>query len=204
LLRLYVYCIKIMEFMPIVKKITFIVLVSMLFIQCAKENQYLIEKGKVGSLTKETTVLELGAIFKRDSIVSNLTKNDPESGQKLFSLSYDEYEIYSKKGQKLLVISPSKQNDSLSKIKNIQIFDRNYKTDKGVSLQSTFKEINENYIVNKVETTLTSATLFIDELNATIAIDKKELGLNRFSREEVTIDQIPDIAKIKYFTIWFN
>ena len=84
------------------------------------------------------------------------------------------------------------------------ICDKNFHTDKGISLKSTFKDINENYMVNKVETTLTSATLFIDELNATIAIDKKELGLNSFSREEIRLEQIPDIAKIKFFTIWFN
>ena len=90
------------------------------------------------------------------------------------------------------------------KIKSIQIFDPNFITEKGISLRSTFNDINKNYTINKVETTLTSATLFIDELNATISIDKKELGLNAFSREEVSIDQIPDIAKIKYFTIWFN
>jgi len=190
--------------MSILKKIILIVLVSFLFIQCSKENQYLIEKGKVGYLTKSTTVVELNTLFKNDSIVSNLLENNPYNEDKLFSLGDDEYEIFSVKGTKLLEISLTKQNDSLSKIKSIQIFDRNYKTEKGLSLQSTFRDINENYMVNKVETTLTSATLFIDELNATIAIDKKDLGLNSFSREEVTIDQIPDIAKIKYFTIWFN
>ena len=190
--------------MSIIKKIVYLVLVSFLFVQCSKENQYIIEKGKVGYLTKETTVLELSSIFKKDSIVSNLALNDTENKDKLFSLDNDEYVIFSKKNKKLLEIAPTNQNDSLSKIKSIQIFDRNYKTDKGISLQSTFKDINEHYMVNKVETTLTSATLFIDELNATISIDKKELGLNSFSREEVTIDQIPDIAKIKYFTIWFN
>lgn len=190
--------------MLIIKKYIYIVLVSFLFIQCAKENQYLVGKGKVGYLTNETTVLELSSIFKKDSIVSHLSSDNPDNENKLFSVDDDEYNIYSVKGEKLLEIAPTKQNDSSSKIKSIQIFDRNYKTDKGISLQSTFKEINENYIVDKVETTLTSATLFIDELNATIAIDKKDLGINIFSREEITIDQIPDIAKIKYFTIWFN
>ena len=58
--------------------------------------------------------------------------------------------------------------------------------------------------MNKVETTLTSAMLYIDELNATIAIDKEDLGINKFSREEIQINQIPDLAKVKYFTIWFN
>ena len=193
-----------MLFMSIIKKIVYLVLVSFLFVQCSKENQYLIKKGRVGYLTKETTVLELSSIFKEDSIVSNLSLNNSDNKDKLFSLNNDEYEIFSVKGDKLLEIAPTNKNDSLSKIKSIQIFDRNYKTDKGISLQSTFKDINEHYMINKVETTLTSATLFIDELNATISIDKKELGLNSFSREEVTIDQIPDIAKIKYFIIWFN
>jgi len=190
--------------MSIIKKIVYLVLVSFLFVQCSKENQYLIKKGRVGYLTKETTVLELSSIFKEDSIVSNLSLNNSDNKDKLFSLNNDEYEIFSVKGDKLLEIAPTNKNDSLSKIKSIQIFDRNYKTDKGISLQSTFKDINEHYMINKVETTLTSATLFIDELNATISIDKKELGLNSFSRGEVTIDQIPDIAKIKYFIIWFN
>jgi len=102
------------------------------------------------------------------------------------------------------VISPAIQNDSLSKIRSIQIFDTKFKTESGISLLSTFKDINANYTINNVETTLTSATLFIDELNATISIDKKELGLQSFSREKVTLDQIPDLAKIKYFTIWFD
>lgn len=180
----------------------FVVLISFIFIQCGKENQFLIEKGSVGVLNKETTILDLNTIFKKDSIVSNYPS---ETGNnEIFSLDKEEYVIYSKEGKKLLEIVPTNQNDSLSKIRSIQIFDSNYITEKGISLKSTFKEINENYMVNKVETTLTSATLFIDELNATISIDKKELGLNTFSREEVSIDQIPEIAKIKYFTIWFN
>ena len=180
-----------------------ILLVAVAFIQCAKENQYLIEKGKVGVLTNETTIKELNSIFMKDSIVSNLSLTDTISN-KLFSVTNDEYVVFSKEGKKLLEIEPTQANDSTSKIKSIQIFDNSYKTIKGISLQSTFKDIHETYMVNNVETTLTSAMLFIDELNATIAIDKKELGLNSFSREEVTIDQIPDLAKIKYFTIWFN
>ena len=186
------------------KKIICILFITFLFIQCGKENKYLIEKGKVGYLTKDAAVFELSTIFENDSIVSNLSSESTGNEDLLFLAKSDEYQIFSILGKKLLEISPMKQNDSLSKIKSIQIFDRNYKTDKGISLQSTFKDINENYMVNKVETTLTSATLFIDELNATISIDKKELGINPFSREEITIDQTPDMAKIKYFTIWFS
>ena len=187
--------------MLILKRIVYFLVVAILFSQCSNTNQYLIEKGKVGLLTKDTKVNELASIFKNDSLVA-VMHSDKDS--KLFSSENDEYILYTKEGKKVLEIEPKNQQDSLSKIKSIQIFDSNYITDKGVSLKSTFSEINKNYRVNKVETTLTSATLFIDELNATIAIDKKELGLNQFSREEVSLDQIPEIARVKFFTIWFN
>lgn len=173
-----------------------------MFLQCNKENPYLIEKGKVGFLTSNTAVHELTSIFSSDSIVSLLA--NAENKEKSITGTNDEYLIYTKNGKKLLEIVPTTYNDSLSGIKSIQFFDAKYKTKSGISLQSTFKEINENYIVNKVENTLTSAMLYIDELNATIAIDKEDLGINKFSREEISINQIPDLAKVKYFTIWFN
>jgi len=188
--------------MSILKKATLLFFTVFLFIQCSNESSFLIEKGVVGNITKETTVLDLKSIFRKDSLVSNISIND--TIQKLFSATNDQYQVFKLNGQKMLEITPVEESDSLSKIKSIQIFDPNFITDKGISLRSTFNDINKNYTINKVETTLTSATLFIDELNATISIDKKELGLNAFSREEVSIDQIPDIAKIKYFTIWFN
>ena len=71
-------------------------------------------------------------------------------------------------------------------------------------MKSTFKDINTNYVINKVETTLSSATLYIDELNATIAIDKEDLGISKFSRKEILVEQIPNVSNIKFFTIWFN
>ena len=117
---------------------------------------------------------------------------------------FDIYTHEANQGEKLLEISAETPNDPTSKIKSIQIFNSNYKTNEGISLKSTFKDINEHYLINKVEATLTSATLFIDELDATISIDNKDLGLNIFSREEISIEQIPDNAKIKYLIIWFN
>ena len=189
--------------MSFFQKIIYLLLVSFLFMQCAKKDQFLIEKDKVGPLTKETQIKDLSSIFSEDSIVANLYA-DKEIDKRLFTVENDVYLIYSKKQKLLLEIVPTNLNDKSSGIKSIQIFDNSYKTSKGISLQSTFKDIKAHYKVNKVETTLTSATLFIDELNATISIDKKDLGMNSFSRAEVAINQIPDLAKIKYFTIWFN
>lgn len=185
------------------KKILVLCFVLFLFVQCANENEFLIEKGVVGVLNKQTQINELEALFVQDSIVSNLSAEN-ENADQMFNAKNDEYIVYAKGGKKMLEIVPENANDSTSSIKSIQIYDSRFKTEKGLSLLSNFRDINENYIVNNIETTLTSATLFIDELNATIAIDKKELGVNPFSRDEISLDQIPDIAKIKYFTVWFN
>jgi len=190
--------------MTLIKRIFYLFVVLIFFVQCNNTNKYEVKKGMVGNINKGTTVADLSIIFKNDSIVSNKSLPDATDSKKMFSLNDDEFDIYSKSGKKLLEITASTQNDSLSKIKSIGIYDPNYVTDKGISLKSTFKDINENYLVNNVETTLTSATLFIDELNATISIDKKDLGISKFSTEEVSLTQIPDMAKIKYFTIWFN
>lgn len=189
--------------MKIIQKFTFLILLSLLFIQCSNESSYIIEKGKVGMLSTNTEIKDLKSIFVKDSIISLISMVEEEDETSFFN-DNDEYEIFTKTGNKLLAIVPVGQKDSTSKLKSIQIFNPKYKTKKGISLQSTFKDIKNNYKINKVETTLTSATLYIDELNATIAIDKEDLGFSKFSREEVTLDQIPDVSKIKYFTIWFN
>lgn len=189
--------------MKIAQNIVCLIMMSLLFIQCSNENTYIIEKGKVGNLSTRTKVKDLKSIFPLDSIKRNFSSIEEEEETSFFN-DNDEYEIFSKEGGKLLAIIPVEQKDSTSKLKSIQIFNPNYKTKKGIGLSSTFKDVKENYIINKVETTLTSAMLYIDELNATIAIDKEEMGLQKFSREEIALDQIPDVSKIKYFTIWFN
>ena len=63
---------------------------------------------------------------------------------------------------------------------------------------SKFKETDE------VESTFSSATLFLDNLNTTITIDNEELGLQGFNTQKVSKDQIPDLAKMKTFIVWFN
>lgn len=186
--------------MSIFKKLL-VVAIAIAFIQCSNNDKYLIAKGQVGYLTNETSVKDIDALFENDSIVN---MNIDTTTITMLDNANKEFIVFAKDGKKMLEIVPSDASDENSKVRSVQIFDKNYKTSKGISLRSTFKDINENYMVNKVETTLTSATLFIDELNATIAIDKKELGLNPFSRDEISLDQIPDIAKIKFFTIWFN
>ena len=180
------------------KKFIIILVVSIILIQCKKENNFLVAKGQVGKITATTKVQELKSIFKNDSLVSNLDNGN------FADLPYDEYMVYNKEGDHLLTIVPKNQKDSTSTIERVELFNKKYKTATGLGLSSNFRDIKDHYIVNKVESTFTTAVLFVDELDATITIDKKELGIDNFGTQKVALEQIPDLAKIKTFTLWFD
>ena len=177
-----------------------LIIVSLLILSCSNHDQFKIEKGKVGLLTTKTTVKELGKIFEKDSIVANLSEG--ALGDNYFQ-DDDEYLIFEKGGKHLLTIVPKEQLDSTSTIKSIEIHDIRFHSKDGINLNSNFSEINATNRL-RPESTLQSVTLFLDELNATIAIDKDELGLRSFSTQKVSLEQIPDLAKMKSFVVWFN
>lgn len=170
------------------------------FVQCSN-NKFEISKGKVGEITVKTTVQELDKMFKNDSIVKVLSEG--AKGDDYFQ-DDDEYKVYEKGGKHLLTIFPKEQLDSTSTIKSVQIFDQRYKTEDGLNINSTFGEINTKSKINNIETSISSATLFINELNATFAIDKEEMGLKELSNQKVSLEQIPDLAKTKSFIVWFD
>jgi hypothetical protein len=180
--------------------VVFILLSSLFLISCSNQ-KFKISKGNVGKLTTTTTIKHLEQIFAKDSIVKNLSEG--ATGD-TYLQDDDEYLIFEKGGKHLLTIVPKEQLDSTSTIKSIEILDPRFTTEHGVSLNSNFSEIRMNTNISKVETSFSSATLFIDDLNATFAIDKEELGLKNFSTEKVALDQIPDLAKMKSFVVWFN
>lgn len=179
----------------------FALTLSIIFDSCTSNNKFQIAKGKVGHLTQKTTIKELETIFESDSIVKNLSEGSLGSN---YFQDDDEYQIFEKGGKHLLTVVPQDQLDTLSTIKSVQIFDERYETETGLNLNSTFSDINLNNEITKIETSLNSATLFIDDLNATIAIDKEQLGLRQFTTQKVSLEQIPDLAKMKSFIVWFN
>lgn len=179
----------------------FLVGFSILSYQCSNTNKFKISKGKVGSITATTTIQELQTIFKNDSIVANLSEGS--LGDNYFQ-DDDEYLVYEKGGKHLLTIIPKEQLDSTSTIKSVEIFDPRFTTTSGLNLNTTFAEINTNNVINKVETSLSSATLFIDEFNATVSLDKEDIGIKQLGLQKISLEQIPDLTKIQSFIIWFN
>ncbi|WP_189663210.1 MULTISPECIES: hypothetical protein [unclassified Polaribacter] len=177
-----------------------LIVATLLITSCTNSNKFKIEKGRVGLITSATTIKEIDKLFENDSIVKNLSEG--ALGDNYFQ-DDDKFLIFEKGGKLLLTIVPKEQLDSTSTIKSIEIHDARFKTEAGTNLNSRFSEINANNSL-RPESTLQSVILFLDELNATIAIDKEELGLRDFRTQKVSLEQIPDLAKIKSFVIWFH
>lgn len=169
------------------------------FYSCSKkEDPFLIAKGQLGALNITTTVSQLDSIYATDSLVK-IARNDPRNFRKK-----DQYLIYEKGGKHLLTISPSL--DSTATIENIQVFDNRYRTVKGITIESTFKEISDQYKISKIETIGNNVVLLIDEIDAHFTISREELPADiRFDRsKKIEAVHIPNTAKIKYFMIGWN
>ncbi|MDB9755623.1 hypothetical protein OAB20_05000, partial [Winogradskyella sp.] len=72
-----------------------------------------------------------------------------------------------------------------------------------ISTLSTFKDISEAYNISKIDNLINSVLISVNEINATFAIDKKELPSGLRFNMDMQIDplQIPGKAKIKFFTV---
>jgi len=180
------------------KKLLILCLVCVIFIQCNSEQPHLLQKNQVGLVTPTTKISDLDMIFKNDSLVKPIyAKNQ---------LKYvdEDYEVYSKDGNHLLTINVQNTTDSTAVIQSVQVFSPIYKTKNEVSLSSFYKALADNYEIDKIESTFSSASVFVKDLNASFTIPNKELGLPEFSSRKATLDQIPDNAKFKYITFWMN
>lgn len=178
------------------KKIHFTLLsLGILLFSCTKEtNPFEIAPNQIGNLTNLSTVNELESIFANDSIVKHIAGDE-------FIGNANEIEIYDKQGNQLLILEATQEFDTTATFKSIRVIDPRFKTAKGFGAASTFKDLRENYKISKITNTLSVAMITIDEINAYVAINKKELPKELLFDTKTKIDavQIPDSAKIKYF-----
>lgn len=182
-------------------KFLLILVIAISIISCQKDedNPFLITATQVGPIKKDLRINKLDSVFPNDSIITQT------SGEQQLR-STDEIKIFKKGGKPLLVLEPLQEFDSTSTIGYIRILDPQYETKAGINTESTFKDIVENYNISRIENTLNAAVVFLDEINAYITIDKKELPSNlRYDTDSrIRASQIPDDAKIKYFMIHWD
>jgi len=175
-------------------KIIGLLLLSMFLVQCGQDKDTLIMKNQLGKIDKNTSIEELDKIFKNDSVAKYPLKAD----------IIREYRVFGVDGKPSLVFMPLIKNDSIKGLELVKIYSSLYATEKGVSTSSTFKDVVDNYSIDKIEPTFTAAVLFINEINATISLNKKDLNLGEFDMRKINQGQIPDEASINYISLWFE
>ncbi|MGD1946598.1 MAG: hypothetical protein ACFB0A_10150 [Croceivirga sp.] len=160
---------------------------------CAeKDTTFLISKDKIGKLDKISLVRDLELIYEGDSLVKDTISSRMSRQRKI--------KIFEKGGAHLLTLTPT--DDSIPKIENISIEDPRFQTEKGIGLRSTFKDIQEQFEIKKVVTTLKSIVIFPKGSPLYFTIDKSELPSSlRYTSDNIDIVQIPDEAKIKYLMV---
>lgn len=87
-------------------------------------------------------------------------------------------------------ITPGLNNENIKVVENIKILDPRYATDEGISLHSTFKDIKNQYTINRIENSISSIVLFIDEAHLYIALT------NPFYRNNI-VGTCPEVLQLK-------
>lgn len=180
-------------------KIVIIIGLTLCFIQCKKEKNtsFLITENSIGKLNKNSLVRDLEVIYEQDSIVKDTTRL-------LLGYIAKKIKVFEKGGNHLLTLTPS--SDSIPTIENIRVYDSRFQTKKGIGINSTFKDIEEKYTINKILTSLNNIVIILKNTDVYFTIDKKELPPAIRYNSNLTIEavQIPDTAKIKYMMIGWD
>lgn len=179
------------------KHLLALIIFTIAFQSCQKEQDpFLISKQNIGLLTDSTQVKFIESIYVNDSVVKRVGGDE-------FTGAINDIEIYSKDGKQLLALTPSEALDSTATINTIKILDSRFKTEKNITINSTFKDIKDNYTISGIQNTITNVVVFVNDINAFFTIDKKNLpGELRFNTSaKIEAINIPDDARIKYFMI---
>lgn len=179
------------------KKTVFLGLIAACLASCTtKQDPFLIQKDRIGKLHKDVIVKQLDSVFANDSLVKRIGEGD------YMQAGNDQYLVFEKRGKHVFTLTPKQQHDENEKIETIQIHDERYKTENGISLKSTFKDIREHYKIKNIYNTMKNLVITVNGQEY-FTIDKKELPEDLRYDMGLNIDpiQIPDAAKIKQFLI---
>lgn len=161
-----------------------------------KTDPFLIQKHNIGFLTDSTQVNKLNEAFANDSIVKSIAGDE-------FTGRINDIDIYDKTGKKLLTLTPSEALDSLATVKTIKVIDPRFKTNKGITVNSTFLDLKTNHAISSIQNTFNNVVVFVNDNNTFYTFDKKALPSEfQFDMsKKIEAKDIPDATKIKYFMV---
>jgi len=166
--------------------ITLLILTVCITSCSTKDTSFSVTNEAVGPVIKTTKTSELKALFKGPT--DSLVKTDS-----------DNYVLFEKGGTKLMKLSAKKEDKEI--IDHIQFFDDRYTTQNGISLKSTFKDIQAAYAIKKISNMIDFIIVSVEESEVYFIIDKKHLSSEvRFSTSSrLEPIQVPGEAPIKHF-----
>jgi hypothetical protein len=181
-------------------KNVFIILATVFVLaSCSKKPDHFVwNKDQIGHITKTTQVYQIDSIYSNDSIVNRIKGDE-------FSNGANQIEIFEKGGEHLLSLTPSEALDSTATIENIIIRDSRYKTDKGITINSTFKQIDTAYKVTGIDNMIDDAVIWVDDQNFYFSISKEKLPSEVKYDMSSTVEKtmIPDDVMPQYvFVAW--
>lgn len=173
------------------KKVLLIVAAVIVLASCEKkQNPFEWSKQRVGHVTDSTMVYQLDALYANDSLIK------PVKGD-AFSNGPADIEVYEKGGKHLLTLTPI-ETDSTSTIEYIKIHDDRFKTAKGITISSTFKQISDAYKISSIDNMIMDAVIRVSDENFYFTVDKKELptDLQFDMNAKIEKSMIPDDATV--------
>lgn len=181
------------------KKVIALVAVIIVLASCTKgQDAFEWNKNRVGHLTKDMKVYQLDSLYANDSIVRNVKGDE-------FSNGANKIEIFEKGGAHLLTLTPSEALDSTATIENIIIRDERFTTIKGITKNSTYKEISAAYKISSVDNMIDDAVIWVDDENFYFTISKDGLPTDVKFDISTSIEKtmIPADTKPQYlFVSW--
>ncbi|MFS4467109.1 hypothetical protein [Maribacter sp. 2210JD10-5] len=177
----------------------FILFILVAFTRCEpeKDSNFVITSEEVGKLKKSSLARDIELIYAEDSLVMDTVRLNFGSGA-------SKIKVYEKGGFHLLTLTPN--SDSIPTIQNVQINDPRFATEKGITIRSTFKDIQEAYTIKKIITSINNVVILLKDSDIYFTIDKSELPANLRYNANSSIEavQIPDDAKIKYLMVGWD
>jgi len=180
------------------KKYFIIITVLLTIVACNnKKNEFLITNNSVGVLQKDTPIQKLDSIFAKDSIVNSTMEGE------LRYASAERITILDKEGKELLEITPTTNDKGDKIVESVLILCDKYATEKGISLQSTFKDVKSKYPDLEIEPSISSIMVTPKGKNYYFTFDKSALKTAFDLTDNISEGDIEESAKIARITVNF-
>lgn len=161
------------------------------------KNDFLITNNSIGVLQKNTPIQKLDSIFAKDSIVNSNVEGE------LRYASSERITIFTKEGKELLEITPTTDEQGVKVIESVLVLSPLYTTEKGISLESTFKDVKGKYPDLEIQPSISSVLVTPKGQNFYFTFNKTALKTAFDLTDNISKEDIEESAKITHITINF-